>query len=56
MGKNATARALAGQLGLPPGLAQQPLVRQLREEIELMAPPVRGLPARVLAHCLCSAE
>lgn len=56
MGKNATARALAGQLGLPEGLAQQPVVRQLREEIELMSPPVRGLPARVLAHCLCSAE
>ena len=56
LGKNATARAVAGSLGLPPGLAEQPLVRQLREEIELMAPPVRGLPARVLAHCLCSAE
>ncbi|MFY8134959.1 MAG: signal peptide peptidase SppA [Aquimonas sp.] len=56
LGKNATARALAGSVGLPPGLAEQPLVRQLREEIELMAPPVRGLPARVLAHCLCSAE
>ena len=56
LGKNATARAVAGSLGLPPGLAQQPVVRQLREEIELMAPPVRGLPARVLAHCLCSAE
>lgn len=56
LGKNATARAVAGGLGLPPGLAEQPLVRQLREEIELMAPPVRGLPARVLAHCLCSAE
>ena len=56
MGKNATARALAGHIGLPEGLAQQPVVRQLREEFELMAPPVRGLPARVLAHCLCSAE
>ncbi|MBE5317046.1 MAG: signal peptide peptidase SppA [Xanthomonadales bacterium] len=56
LGKNATARAVAGSLGLPPGLAEQPLVRQLREELELMAPPVRGLPARVLAHCLCSAE
>lgn len=56
MGKNATARALAVSMGLPEGLAQQPLVRQLREEIELMSPPVRGLPARVLAHCLCSAE
>jgi len=56
MGRNTQAQALAAQIGLPSSLLQQPAVRQLREQIELMAPPVRGLPVRVLAHCLCSAD
>jgi protease-4 len=56
MGRNTQAQALAAQIGLPSSLLQQPTVRQLREQIELMAPPVRGLPVRVLAHCLCSAD
>jgi hypothetical protein len=56
MGKNAMAQATAAYIGLPPSLLQQPAIRQLREELQLLAPPVRGLPAHVLAHCLCSAE
>ena len=56
MGKNAMAQATAAYIGVPPSLLQQPAIRQLREELQLMAPPVRGLPAHVLAHCLCSAE
>jgi protease IV len=56
LGKDARAQVMAAQLGLPSGLLQQPLVRDLREQLELMVPTRPGQPIRVYAHCLCSAE
>jgi len=56
MGRNARAQALAHVLGVPPSLLQQPVVRDLRQQLEMMAPARPGQPLRMYAHCLCSAE
>jgi protease-4 len=56
MGRNARAQALAHLIGLPSSLLEQPVVRDLRQQLEMMAPARPGQPLRMYAHCLCSAE
>jgi protease-4 len=56
LGRNATAQAIAQRVGLPEAWVQQPLLRRLVEDLELIAPASNGLPVRVLAHCLCETD
>ena len=56
LGRNATAQAIAQRVGLPEAWVQQPLLRRLAEDLELIAPASNGLPVRMLAHCLCEPD
>lgn len=56
LGRNATAQAIAQRVGLPEAWVQQPMLRRLVEDLELIAPASSGLPVRVMAHCLCETD
>lgn len=56
LGRNATAQAVAQRIGLPEAWVQQPMLRRLVEDLELIAPASSGLPVRVMAHCLCEID